>query len=286
MDAREVSAEDVELEYVSASGARERGPLCHLWPVRFESVRPERRFPAFRGQGNWCGWYWSATCGGHVGYESWLERDRLMLLDFDPLVAGMSSQPFQLSWAGPDGKRVRHPPQTLDRQERQHAGTPARRVRRPRHRPRPESLLAPSPTPRPAVTDICEDATARLWRGLAQHHYRLSRRAELLNLAPTMSTTDPDRAAPWLLAAGYPERVALISLFASAPWRQLAASDDLILFTDAIAEFDRSFPTEARLRGTSRTWLGKSIAATAKQIETLLSAAESTPPHPTEASTP
>jgi hypothetical protein len=110
MDAREVSAEDVELEYVSAAGVRERGPLGRLWPVRFQSVRPERHFPAFRGQGNWCGWYWSATCGGHVGYESWLERDRLMLLDFDPLVTGISSQPFRLSWVGPDSKRVRHTP--------------------------------------------------------------------------------------------------------------------------------------------------------------------------------
>ena len=110
MDVREVSAEDIELEYVSTAGIRERGSLGRLWPVRFESVRPERRFPAFRGQGNWCGWYWSATCGGHVGYESWLERDRLMLLDFDPLVTGMASQPFRLSWAGAAGKRVRHTP--------------------------------------------------------------------------------------------------------------------------------------------------------------------------------
>ncbi|MFE9783111.1 TnsA-like heteromeric transposase endonuclease subunit [Streptomyces sp. NPDC005775] len=110
MDVHEVSAEDVELEYVSAAGVRQRGSLGRLWPVRFESVRPERRFPAFRGQGNWCGWYWSATCGGHVGYESWLERDHLMLLDFDPLVTGMASQPFRLSWTGPDGKRARHTP--------------------------------------------------------------------------------------------------------------------------------------------------------------------------------
>jgi hypothetical protein len=116
----------------------------------------------------------------------------------------------------------------------------------------------------PAVTDICEDATARLWRGLAQRHHRLSHRAELLNLARNMSTTDPDRAAPWLLAAGYPERVAPIGLFASAPWIQLAASDDLLPFADAIAEFDRHFPTETPLRGTSRTRLGKTIAATAK----------------------
>ncbi|MEU7432935.1 TnsA-like heteromeric transposase endonuclease subunit [Streptomyces sioyaensis] len=110
MDVREVSAEDIGLEYVSTAGVRERGSLGRLWPVAFKSVRPERRFPAFRGQGNWCGWYWSATCGGHVGYESWLERDRLMLLDFDPLVTGMASQPFRLSWAGSGGKRVRHTP--------------------------------------------------------------------------------------------------------------------------------------------------------------------------------
>lgn len=84
-----------------------------------------------------------------------------------------------------------------------------------------------------------------------------------------MSTTDPDRAAPWVLAAGYPERVALIGLFVSAAWRQLAASDDLLSFTDAIVEFDRRFPTETPLRGTSRTWLGKTITASAKQIETL-----------------
>ncbi|MGW2370622.1 TnsA-like heteromeric transposase endonuclease subunit [Streptomyces sp. NPDC001667] len=110
MDVRGVSAGDVELEYVSEAGARKRGPMKQLWPVRFESVRPERRFPAFRGQGDWCGWYWSATCGGHVGYESWLEQDRLVLLDFDPLVTGMASQPFRLSWMGPEGKRIRHTP--------------------------------------------------------------------------------------------------------------------------------------------------------------------------------
>ncbi len=104
------SAEGFEVEYVTAAGVRRRGTLGELWPVRFESVPPERRFPAFRGQDNWCGWYWSATCGDHVGFESWLERDRLVLIDFDPLVTGMASQPFRLSWTGPDGKRIRHTP--------------------------------------------------------------------------------------------------------------------------------------------------------------------------------
>jgi hypothetical protein len=32
----------------------------------------------------------------HVGYESWLERDHLMLLDYDPDVVGIASQPFWL----------------------------------------------------------------------------------------------------------------------------------------------------------------------------------------------
>lgn len=50
-----------------------------------------------------------ATGGGHVWFESWLERDNVMLLDFDPLVAAVSSQPFWLSWnAG--GKTRRHCP--------------------------------------------------------------------------------------------------------------------------------------------------------------------------------
>ncbi|WP_327328653.1 hypothetical protein OG735_32230 [Streptomyces sp. NBC_01210] len=30
----------------------------------------------------------------HVGFESWLERDRLLFMDFDPKVAGIASQPF------------------------------------------------------------------------------------------------------------------------------------------------------------------------------------------------
>lgn len=50
MDACEVSAEDIELEYVSAGGVRERGPLGCLWSVRFESVRPERGFRRFGGR--------------------------------------------------------------------------------------------------------------------------------------------------------------------------------------------------------------------------------------------
>ena len=47
--------------------------------------------------------------GRHVGYESWLERDHVMLLDFDPQVTGFASQPFWLHWAAAGGVR-RHLP--------------------------------------------------------------------------------------------------------------------------------------------------------------------------------
>jgi hypothetical protein len=45
--------------------------------VAFESVPPDSSFPVYRGQRNNTGLWWSATTGGHVGFESWLERDHL-----------------------------------------------------------------------------------------------------------------------------------------------------------------------------------------------------------------
>lgn len=48
--------------------------------------------------------------GAHVGFESWLERDNLMLLDFDPAVAAVSSQPFWLFWNAENGKTRSHAP--------------------------------------------------------------------------------------------------------------------------------------------------------------------------------
>jgi len=77
--------------------------------VRFEAVAPVREFGSFQGQRNFRGWWWLATTGGHVGFESWLERDHVMLLDFEPRVVGLSSQPFWLSWQV-EGRKRRHVP--------------------------------------------------------------------------------------------------------------------------------------------------------------------------------
>jgi hypothetical protein len=69
-------------------------------------VRPFR-WP--KGGESFAGWYFAATTGGHIGYESWLERDRLIILDAEPEVTGIASQPFWLHWHDGERKR-RHAP--------------------------------------------------------------------------------------------------------------------------------------------------------------------------------
>jgi hypothetical protein len=93
-----------ELEFIGNDG-RERVGLADCGKVRFENALPARPFRWSRGQGHFPGWWWLATTRRHVGYESWLERDHLMLLDYDPAVTAVASQPFWLHWH--DGRRSR-----------------------------------------------------------------------------------------------------------------------------------------------------------------------------------
>ena len=44
------------------------------------------------------------------GFESWLERDHLTLMDFDPEVRVVSSQPFWLRWRDSEDRSRRHAP--------------------------------------------------------------------------------------------------------------------------------------------------------------------------------
>ena len=74
------------------------------------SSLPVRRFTCRKGQRHLSGLWWSATTGGHVGFESWMERDHVMALDFDPTVVGIASQPFWLSWRDDAGKLISHAP--------------------------------------------------------------------------------------------------------------------------------------------------------------------------------
>lgn len=99
-----------EVGYVTEDGTEHRVRLDEAWLVPLERALPVRRFGARKGQRHLSGLWWSATTGGHVGFESWLERDHLVALDFDRSVAGIASQPFWLYWTDPEGKRVSHAP--------------------------------------------------------------------------------------------------------------------------------------------------------------------------------
>jgi hypothetical protein len=98
------------LEFVDGDGRARREPLAACAAVSFECGPAVRSFPSYRGQRNWPGLWWSATMAGHVGYESWLERDHAMLLDFDAEVTAFAAQPFWLLFRGDDGAARRHAP--------------------------------------------------------------------------------------------------------------------------------------------------------------------------------
>jgi hypothetical protein len=99
----------VQVVFVDEAGVRQGGALEVLWSTGFEHVLPVRSFGSFQGQRSFQGSWWFATTGEHVRFESWAERDVVMLLDFDPDVVAVSSQPFRLTWAGQPGAR-RHVP--------------------------------------------------------------------------------------------------------------------------------------------------------------------------------
>ncbi|GAA1110811.1 hypothetical protein GCM10009577_36740 [Streptomyces javensis] len=105
-----MDAADFWVTMTGPDGARRQGPLSVMWPQRFEAGHPSRSFPAYRGQRNFTGWYWSATCRGHVAYESWLERDHLMRFDFDREMIAMAAQPFALAWDDSVKGHLEHTP--------------------------------------------------------------------------------------------------------------------------------------------------------------------------------
>ena len=58
-------------------------PLRQLTAGQVVTAGPWRAARSARGQAHYPGYYWSATSGGHVIYESRLELDRLLLADFE-----------------------------------------------------------------------------------------------------------------------------------------------------------------------------------------------------------
>lgn len=105
-------ASGFELRYLQEGGsglAERRDPLTACWNTPFEDVPPVRSLPSYKGQRNVPGLYFAACMGRHVGFESWLERDQLMVLDMSPRVRAFSAQPVWLVWSS-GGKVRRHAP--------------------------------------------------------------------------------------------------------------------------------------------------------------------------------
>jgi len=98
------------LDFRAAGGTWDRGPLPSCRGVRFEDAFPVRSFRFEKGLRNFAGWWYFATTGAHIGFESWLGRDHLMLMDFDPEVRAVASQPFWLRWRDGDDRARRHAP--------------------------------------------------------------------------------------------------------------------------------------------------------------------------------
>ncbi|MFD7136847.1 hypothetical protein [Streptomyces sp. NPDC059894] len=70
----------VEVSCMEGRRERRRRPLLDCVSVRFEEAVPVRPFRWPPGGRHFPGWYWAATTGQHVGFESWLERDHLVLM--------------------------------------------------------------------------------------------------------------------------------------------------------------------------------------------------------------
>jgi hypothetical protein len=100
------------LRWIDEDEKEHRQPPAEADTGRFFLNRPARKFGRYPGMKNFPGSYWAATTGRHLGHESWNERSWAMVLDFDPVVTGIVSQPFQV--IGREGGRLwRHTPDYL-----------------------------------------------------------------------------------------------------------------------------------------------------------------------------
>ncbi|MBS9532542.1 TnsA-like heteromeric transposase endonuclease subunit [Mycobacterium sp. M1] len=101
-----------QCHYVSAGGDEQSTTVGKVQLASVVQGLPVRPIRSFAGQRHYPGLFWSMTTKSHLGYESLLERDRLLLADFDSDVVGIAAQPLWL--VGEDnGAARRHVPDLL-----------------------------------------------------------------------------------------------------------------------------------------------------------------------------
>lgn len=94
------------------SGHVTAAPIIDVGATGLRRAAPWRSFRWAHKQLHRPGTYWSATMSAQVGHESQLELWRLLLLDFDPEVVRITSQPFLINGDDRGGTR-RHIPDYL-----------------------------------------------------------------------------------------------------------------------------------------------------------------------------
>lgn len=107
-----MNAQPLTMQIRKSADRVESVPMADARLRLFDAAIPWREFRWYKGQRHFSGSYWSATMGAPVGYESRLEYANLLLVDFDPQVRWILSQPFLLE--GDDrGTTRRHIPDFL-----------------------------------------------------------------------------------------------------------------------------------------------------------------------------
>lgn len=97
---------------VSVGGDEIRGGLADFSLDVLRGCEPVRRVGVYRRQRHMPGLWFSTTVGRFLEYESLLERDWMLLMDFDRKVDWMCEQPLRLRYVK-DGQRVSHVPDLL-----------------------------------------------------------------------------------------------------------------------------------------------------------------------------
>jgi hypothetical protein len=105
--------DEIQLAYVDDRDRRRAVALEDAAGLDFSMAKAFRKPPAYRGQRNFPGWWWSATTRSHVLYESWLERHHVIEADRDARVVAITGQPFELTWSAGSKKQARHVPDLL-----------------------------------------------------------------------------------------------------------------------------------------------------------------------------
>lgn len=96
---------DVEVRYRGGSRDDVVTTLDAVDARQVAAGPPVRDFPVYVGRKNYSGYFWSATMGRHVVYESLLEQSWLWLADFAHEITSIAAQPMQVR--GADGGRTR-----------------------------------------------------------------------------------------------------------------------------------------------------------------------------------